>query len=135
VEELRQSIDAPLGAQVAAWFDRQDWLRGYPGDALLRARLRAADGLRLHQEATMARDSAEGWVVQQQTIALPSGLRHTEEVDPLVLALLGGCDGTVPLGDALAVLAAAHEVEESALAEVAVPLVAHLVERGFVVPA
>jgi methylase of polypeptide subunit release factors len=135
VEELRQSIDPPLGAHVAAWFDRQDWLRGHQGDALLRARLRAADGLRLHQEATMAPDSAEGWVVQQQTIALPSGLRHTEEVDPLVLALLGGCDGSVPLGDALAVLAAAHEVAESALAEVAVPLVAHLVERGFVVPA
>ena len=51
---------------------------------------------------------------------------------PLVLALVGGCDGTVPLADQLAVLAAAHEVEESALVEVAGPIVAHLVERGFI---
>ena len=53
----------------------------------------------------------EGWAVDRQVLALPHGLRWTEEVDPLVLALVGGCDGTVPLRDQLALLAAAHDVE------------------------
>src|SRR5205807_8925459 len=114
-----------LGDQVAAWFDRQDGLRA---GSLLDRRYRTAAGLRLGQEATIG---AEGWQVDRQLLGLPHGLRWTEEVDPLVLALVGGCDGTVPLRDQLAVLAAAHDVSEEALAEVTEPIVAHLVERGF----
>ncbi len=132
VEDLRQTLDAPLGRHVAAWFDRQDWLRAHPGADLLAQRLRTADGLRLRQDATIG---ADGWAVDHQYLALPSGMRHTEEVDPLVLALVSGCDGSVALADQLTVLAAAHEVAEEVLREVAVPLVAHLVERGFVLPA
>jgi hypothetical protein len=138
LEDLRQSIDPPLGAQIAGWFDRQEWLRRLDTDAdgsptgLLGQRLRAAGDLRLHQEAIIGTD---GWSVERQLLALPSGMHHVEEVDPLVLALVGGCDGSVPLGDALAVLAAAHEVAPDVLAEVALPLVAHLVERGFLLPA
>ena len=49
----------------------------------------------------------------------------------IVLALVSGCDGGVALKDQLTVLAAAHEVDEEVLAEVAEPIVAHLVERGF----
>jgi hypothetical protein len=125
VEDLRQAVDQPLGDQVAAWFDRQDTLRaGHPLDR----RYRAAAGLRLHQEATIG---AEGWAVDRQLLALPHGLRWTEEVDPLVLALVGGCDGTVALRDQLTLLAAAHDVAEADLVEVAGPIVAHLVERGF----
>jgi methylase of polypeptide subunit release factors len=126
VEDLRQAVDQPLGGHIAAWFDRQDWLRA--AGSLLTHRYRAADGLRLHQEATIG---AEGWVVDRQHLELPSGLHFREEVDPLVLALVGGCDGTVPLGDQLAVLAAAHDVEPDVLADVAEPIVAHLIERGF----
>jgi hypothetical protein len=131
VEELRQAIDQPLGAQISAWLDRQDWLRGRDTPALLHQRYRAAKGLILAQQATIG---AEGWAVDRQVLTLPAGLRWSEEVDPLVLALVGGCDGTVPLGDQLSVLAVAHEVEESTLADVAGPIVAHLVERGFIEP-
>jgi SAM-dependent methyltransferase len=129
VEELRQAVEQPLGARVSDWLARQDWLRGRDTAGLLRERYRAAPGLSLHQEATIG---DEGWAVDRQLLALRDGLRWSEEVDPLVLALVGGCDGTVPLADQLAVLAAAHEVAESALAEVAGPIVAHLVERGFI---
>jgi methylase of polypeptide subunit release factors len=125
IEDLRQAVDQPLGEQVAAWFDRHDRLRA--ADPLSR-RYRAAPGLRLRQEATLG---AEGWAVDRQLLELPHGLRWTEEIDPLVLALVSSCDGAVPLTDQLAILAAAHEVEEDALADVAGPLVAHLVERGF----
>ncbi|MGW0433176.1 DUF7782 domain-containing protein [Micromonospora sp. NPDC003197] len=131
VEDLRQPVQPPLGDQVAAWFDRQDWLRVRNTDGLLAARYQAADGLRLRQEATMGE---EGWTVDRQVLAMPHGLRWSEEVDPLVLALVGGCDGRLPLRDQLALLAVAHEVPEPDLAEAAGPIIAHLVERGIIAP-
>ena len=85
VEDLRQPVEPPLGDQVAAWFDRQDWLRVRDTDALLAARYRTADGLRLRQEATLGE---QGWGVERQVLTMPHGLRWSEEVDPLVLALL-----------------------------------------------
>jgi len=129
VEELRQQVEPPMGAQVAAWLARQDWLAGHDRAALLAQRYRAADGLTLRQEATLG---PAGWAVDRQVLALPTGLRWAEETDQLVVALVGGCDGRVPLRDQLTLLAAAHDVPEEELAEAALPLVAHLVERGFV---
>jgi methylase of polypeptide subunit release factors len=131
VEDLRQQPEPPFGAQVAGWFDRQDWLRDRDAGAVLAARYRAADGLILRQEARLGDG---GWAVDRQVLALTGGLRWSEEVDPLVLALVSGCDGSVALRDQLALLSIAHDVAEDALAEVAVPLVAHLVERAFLTP-
>ncbi|MBX7268336.1 methyltransferase [Micromonospora sp. Llam7] len=131
VEDLRQRVQAPMGDQIAAWFERQGWLRERAADGLLVARYRAADGLQLRQEATMGTD---GWAVDRQVLAMPGGLRWTEEIDPLVLALVGGADGRLPLRDQLALLAAAHDVTVDELAEAAGPIVAHLVERGFIEP-
>jgi methylase of polypeptide subunit release factors len=130
VEDLRQQTEQPFGGQIAAWFDRQDWLRTHDAAGLLDAHYRAAPGLQLRQEATLGDG---GWGVDRQVLAQTAGLRWTEEVDPLVLALVGGCDGAVALRDQLALLAVAHEVPVDHLAEVAVPIVAHLVERGFIV--
>ncbi|SNT33073.1 Methyltransferase small domain-containing protein [Asanoa hainanensis] len=128
VEDLRQQVQQPLGEQIAAWFGRQDFVR----DAdLLAARYRTAPGLQLQQEATLGDD---GWAVDRQVLVMPEGLRWSEEVDPLVLALVSGADGQVPLRDQLALLAAAHEVAEDDLADAAGPIVAHLVERGIVEP-
>ncbi|WBB82363.1 methyltransferase [Micromonospora sp. WMMD882] len=131
VEDLRQRVEPPLGDRIAGWFDRQDWLRSHDAEGLLAHRFRAAEGLQLRQEATMG---DEGWAVDRQVLAAPRGLRWTEEIDPLVLALVGGADGRLPLRDQLALLAAAHDVTVDELAEAAGPIVAHLVERGFVEP-
>ncbi|MEN3305410.1 MAG: hypothetical protein V7603_1612 [Micromonosporaceae bacterium] len=129
VEELRQPFEQRLGDHVAAWFHRASWLRSAPD--LLAHRYRAADGLRLRQDASRG---PEGWAVDQQVLALADGLRWSEEVDPLVLALVSGCDGSLPLGDQVELLAAAHEVDAAELAEVAGPIIAHLVERAFIEP-
>ncbi|WP_433532091.1 DUF7059 domain-containing protein [Micromonospora sp. CA-263727] len=131
VEDLRQRVQTPMGDRIDAWFDRQSWLHGRDDDGLLAARYRATDGLQLRQEATMGPD---GWAVDRQVLAMPQGLRWTEEIDPLVLALVGGADGRLPLRDQLALLAVAHDVTVDELAEAAGPIVAHLVERGFIEP-
>jgi methylase of polypeptide subunit release factors len=130
VEDLRQPVDR-LGAQVEPWFDRQDWLRRQSGESILGARLRAVDGLRLHQEATRGPD---GWQVDRQLLALTEGLHWVEQIDPVVLALVSSCDGELALRDQLDLLSAAHQVDAETLADAAVPLVAHLVERGFLLP-
>lgn len=131
VEDLRQPVQPPMGDQIAAWFDRQDWLRAQDAEALLATRYRIAEGLQLRQEATMGPD---GWAVDRQVLANPHGLRWSEEVDPLVLALVSGADGRVPLREQLAVLAIAHEVPAEDLAEAAGPIIEHLVERGLIAP-
>ena len=120
-----------MGDRIATWFDRQDFLRVRDTDALLAERYRAAEGLQLRQEATMG---DEGWAVDRQVLTMPHGLRWSEEVDPLVLALVGGCDGRLALRDQLALLAAAHDVTPQELAEAAGPIVAHLIERGIIEP-
>jgi hypothetical protein len=129
IEEARQHLDQPIGGHIADWFARQDWLRGAD---LLAARLVTAPELRLSQSAERG---AEGWEVDTQVLALDGGMRWAQEADPITVALVGGCDGRVPLADQLALLAAAHEVHPAALATAALPIVGHLVERGMLLPA
>jgi methylase of polypeptide subunit release factors len=132
VEDLRQTVEPPLGDRVNEWYQRQDWLRAVSTEDILRHRYRAAKEITLRQDATLG---PEGWDVQRQVLVQRHGLRWQDEIDPVALALVAGADGTVPLRDQLAVLAVAHEVPEEDLIEVAAPIVAHLVERGFLEPA
>jgi hypothetical protein len=48
---------------------------------------------------------------------------------------VSGADGSDPVREQLAVLAAAFDTPEPALAAMAAPVVTQLVERGFLVPA
>jgi hypothetical protein len=138
LEDLRQPVAQPFGPHVGAWFARQDWLRAATGTApssrapvLMGARLRVADGVTLRQDASRGED---GWQVDRQQLVQSAGLCWVDDVDPVTLALVGGCDGRLTLGAQLELLAAAHDVDVDVLTETAVPLVAHLVERGFLVP-
>jgi methylase of polypeptide subunit release factors len=134
VEELTQTVEPPLGEAIAAWFDRRDWLaaRSTNGFAPLLAEcLRRSPDLRLTQEADH-HDS--DWTVRRQTLTQTDGLRWTEEVDTVALALVSGADGRTPLRDQLAVLAAAFDMPVDALAATATPVVAAMVERGFLLP-
>jgi methylase of polypeptide subunit release factors len=128
IEEARQPIDPPLGTHVVAWLERQDWLAAHPGGAVLDVSYRRPDGLKLTQEA---QHDGDEWAVSRQILALPDGLRWAEEVDPVTVALVGGSDGRRRLRDQLGVLAAAFDAPEESLLANAVPVVRHLVERGF----
>jgi hypothetical protein len=72
--------------------------------------------------------------VDRQVLTLTEGLRWAEEVDPVALALVSGADGTVPMRDQIAVLASAFDTAPPLFAAMAGPLLAHLVERGFLIP-
>ncbi|HLT11550.1 MAG TPA: methyltransferase [Micromonosporaceae bacterium] len=128
-EELRHSVEAPMGQRIAEWLARQDWLAGT--QSLTDARLVRAPGLQLTQEAE---HDGEDWAVQRQVLRLADGLRWAEEVDPVTLALVTGADGSATLGDQIEVLAAAFDTPVATLAAMLTPVAAHLVERGFLLP-
>jgi hypothetical protein len=128
LEDLRQVVDQPLGREVLAWFDRQDRVRS---TGLLDSHLLAHPALRLTQEAV--RDPA-GWEVTRQLLVTDGGLRWTQEVDPVVVALVAGCDGTATLRDQLTVLAAAYDTPPEQLLVAAPLVVGPLVERGLLTP-
>jgi methylase of polypeptide subunit release factors len=127
-EDLRQSVEQPLGDRVAEWFGRREWLRD---NDLSKSRFRLADGLSLRQEAAMGHN---GWEVGQQLLTMTNGLRWIEEVDPLILALVSGCDGTLTFRDQAELLATAHGGSADELERVLTGVVDHLVERGMLVP-
>ncbi len=108
---------------------RQEWLAGHP-DPLL-AHLAPARGLRLTQ---LADHDGDDWTVQTQIVTQTSGLGWAQELDPIALALVCGADGRVAIREQLAVLAAAFDTPEPALAAMAIPVVTQLVERGFLLP-
>jgi hypothetical protein len=128
VEDLRQIVDQPLGREVLSWFERQDRVRD---TGLLDARLRAHPALHLRQEAVRGPDD---WEVTRQALVTDGGLRWTQEVDPVVVALVGGCDGTATLRDQLTVLAAAYDTPVEQLLIAAPLVVGPLVERGLLIP-
>ncbi|HEX5740883.1 MAG TPA: methyltransferase [Pilimelia sp.] len=131
VEDLRQPVEGTLGTHVADWFSRQDWLRGVGADGLLAARYVTAPQVRLDQEA---RRGGDGWEVTRQVLRVAGGLGRREEVDPVLAALVAGCDGTTALADQVAVLAAAYDAPAAALAAAAGPAVARLVAHGVLTP-
>ena len=134
VEELTQTVEPPLGEAIAGWFDRRDWLAARRSNGfapLLGESLRRSPDLRLAQEAD---HDEEDWTVRRQTLTQTGGLRWSEEVDTVALALVSGADGATPLRDQLAVLAAALDMPVDALAAAATPVVAAMVERGFLLP-
>jgi methylase of polypeptide subunit release factors len=130
VEELRQRVEPPLGRRIEQWFTRQSWLAAQP--SILDTRPVRAPGITLTQEAG---HDGDDWAVHKQVLTLADGLRWSEEVDPVALALVSGADGSVPVRDLVAVLAQAFDTPEPVLAAMSEPVVAHLVERGYLIPA
>jgi hypothetical protein len=125
IEDVHQQMEQPLGAQIADWFARQDFLRTTD---LLRTRFVTASDLRLHTEAVLV---PEGWQETHRVLAQTRGLHWVEEVDEATAALVASCSGDLPLAGQLGLLAAAYGLDEQKLTETALPVVAHLVERGF----
>lgn len=131
IEDVPQELERPLGPHVLSWFQRQDWLQHQSRAALLAARYTTPNALRLHTEMTRG---ASGWDVQRELLALESGMRWYHEVEAPVATLIGGCDGSVPVRDQIAILAAAHGEDEDELAVDFEPMIRFLVERGFILP-
>jgi SAM-dependent methyltransferase len=130
-EDVPQAVQQPSGAQFPAWVARQRWLRDTSEPALLAARLRAAPGLVLDRSAVLGDG---GWQDAAAVLRQPDGLRWAVEADEPVAALVAGCDGTVPLEQPVAVLAAALDRPVGEVASAVLSVVRDLVGRGLLLP-
>jgi methylase of polypeptide subunit release factors len=86
-------VEQPLGPHVLSWFARQRWLAGTDDQALLSARLRVADDVLQEQVGRPGAEVPEHLVLRQQV-----GLRRAAASDTTTAAVVGACDGSLPLG-------------------------------------
>jgi methylase of polypeptide subunit release factors len=87
-------VEAPLGPSVAAWLDRQRWLARHAGDdALAAATVQLAPDVVQEQVGAPGAEDPEHLVLRQQ-----AGLRRAFPVRTATAALVGACDGTLPVG-------------------------------------
>jgi hypothetical protein len=122
----------PCGDFVELGFRLTDFLEAHSDDSeLLDCRLRISPDVRLEQ--TLAALS-EKWSEIEAKLYLARGLAFAGSVDPLVADLLIRCDGQRRLGDLVADLAVALEIESSSLLPIACAIVRSLVQRGFLLP-
>ena len=91
-------VEAPLGPHVAGWLDRQRWLAAHAADtALAAATVTLAADVVQEQVGPPGAADPEHLVLRQQ-----AGLRRAFASDTATAALVGACDGTLPVGTLVA---------------------------------
>jgi hypothetical protein len=133
IDEEEVRIAGECGDAIQTRFALLDYLAELPSAAaLMDERLMLAPSARLVQEHLM---SDEGPKVTENRLEMRSGLRHSAKLDANVVRLLVYCDRQQPLRELLAGLASRLELEPDRVAQIALPLVRRLIERGFLLPA
>jgi hypothetical protein len=128
VEDVRQAVEQPSGAQIADWLPRQRLLAATSDEELLALRLRAADGLVLARSDVLGDG---GWASAALRLRQSHGMRWEVETDDAVAALVAGCDGSVPLLGPVTVLAASLDRPIRDVAAALAPVVRDLIARGY----
>jgi hypothetical protein len=91
-------VEQPLGPHLAGWLDRQRWLAAHEADdALAAATLTLAADVVQEQIGTPGAEDPQHVVLRQQV-----GLRRAFASDTATAALVGACDGTLPVGTLVA---------------------------------
>ena len=122
-------IETPLGPHIAGWLDRQRWLAAHAADtALAAATVTLAADVVQEQVGPPGAADPEHLVLRQQ-----AGLRRAFASDTATAALVGACDGTLPVGT---LVAAVRQVlgEDGAEEADLLSQVRLLVEAGLLTP-
>jgi hypothetical protein len=75
--------------------------------------------------------SPTGYLTEESTLKFTRGLSLAGRVDPYVLRVLAGCDGTHRLGDLVREAAGLMEIEVATLAPVAAAVARQMLSLGF----
>lgn len=127
LDDVPQQTAATWGEEVLGHFRRLDALRG----DLLDLRLALRDDVRLVQVGAA---DADGWAAVSQRLQQEAGLRWSGGVDDHGAALVAGCDGSVPFGQLVSLLATALDEPFGEVCEQVLPVAGALVRKGFLVP-
>jgi methylase of polypeptide subunit release factors len=122
------AVDHPLGPHVAEDFARTAWLRAQQGD-LRGSVLRVAEDVTQESIGEPGAEDPYGLRLRRST-----GLRPVRSVDTATAALVGACDGTLPVGVLLNAVADLLETDPPDLAATVLPVLAELVSDGFLSP-
>jgi methylase of polypeptide subunit release factors len=127
IQDWPHAVEQPLGPAVAAHFDRVTTLRALAGDDdLLAARLKVADDVVQEQVGEPGAEDPAHVVLRQQR-----GLRRAVEVGTAEAALVGACDGSLPVGTLIDAVAAVLDVDPYALRADLLPRVRQFVADGY----
>lgn len=129
IEDWPHPVEQPLGPAVLERARRVDWLRGRDTDALLASRLTVAPDVVQETVGQPGAEDPEHVVLRQQR-----GMRRAERVDSATAALVGACEGSLPLGALVAAVAEVLDADVATLRGELVPVVRRLVEDGFLLP-
>jgi methylase of polypeptide subunit release factors len=130
-EDVPQAVEQPIGAEIATWFARQDWLRSAGPAGLLDASFTVVADLIYEQRALLG---PTGWQSAVSQLRQARGMRWELETDSAVAGLLSSCTGQVPLRASLALVAELQGLDPAAVTSSLLPVVADLVQRGILLP-
>lgn len=125
-EQLAQPVGGGLGEHLGQALAAWDALAALDDDALTGAVLRVAADV---TEARHHRPGDEAPTVIE--LRQGAGFARTVSVDPGLAALVGACDGDLPVGVLIAAIAELLEVDAAALRDDLLPRVRELVFTGF----
>ncbi len=127
VEDWPHPVEQPLGPAVAAYFDRVTGLRTLVrDDDLLAARLRVGDDVVQEQIGPPGSEDPAHIVLRQQR-----GVRRAVEVGTAEAALVGACDGSLPVGALVDAVAAVLGVDARSLRSDLLPRIRQFVADGY----
>jgi methylase of polypeptide subunit release factors len=131
IEDWPHPVAQPLGPTIASWFRRQDWLRSHPDDAaLLATRLRPGEDIVQEQYGEPGAEHPARIVLRQE-----QGMRRAISVDTVQAALVGACDGSIPLVALIDAIATLVDEDPDRLRRERPTFVRALVTDGLLEPA
>ncbi|TIC78573.1 methyltransferase [Nocardioides sp. GY 10127] len=117
-------VEQPVAPAIGAWAEAAAVV--VDADSTLRLR---AD-VRQETLGAAGAEDPETIVLRQQT-----GLRRARQADTVLAAVVGACDGELPVGVILDAVSQLLDLEPSATREDTLPVLAELVREGFLLPA
>lgn len=129
IEEWPHPVEQPLGDEITAHFERQDFLRETDDAALLDLRFVLADEVVQEQVGPPGAEDPEHVVLRRHR-----GMRRATKVDTVAAGFVGACDGSLPAGRILDAIAQLLGEDPVVLRDRTPEAIRGLVEQGFLLP-
>ncbi|MDI3420452.1 DUF7059 domain-containing protein [Streptomyces luteolus] len=129
VEEWPHPVEQPLGDEVRAHFERQDYLRDTDDAALLAGHFKLAAGVVQEQVGLPGAEDPEHVVLRSHR-----GMRRATQVDTVGAGFAGVCDGSLSAGRILDAIAQLVGEDPVLLRDRTPQQIRLLVEQGFLDP-
>jgi methylase of polypeptide subunit release factors len=127
IEDVRHTIQQPLGPHIQGWCERVEWLVSRDNQALGSESLTLAE--RIHLE-TVSAIGHDGWQPYRHVLVQETGFQRRGELDEVARALVAGCASGAPVQLVTELLGDAFDVSS----DEAVAAVRALIQDGFLLP-